>query len=193
MRGCLLPQDLTYGDGGHNWRSIIFSLLVIGFVIAGIVTAIYLLGWVYRDICLRSYLSIFLLSRISATCSLTLPPFGHDIHRAGGNGRGALSSYKVTERRMKVAALNGNRKRHDNYTQWRNCRYVDELLYWSGRRLTLDECLRDDLTPHRLPPTWISHEKFVYQADDGSLSLLNTSNNTVTLLVSNHTLVRIHA
>ncbi|XP_029660600.1 dipeptidyl aminopeptidase-like protein 6 isoform X1 [Formica exsecta] len=105
-----VKEDLTYGEGGHNWRSIIFSLLVIGFVIAGIVTAIYLLG------------------------------------------------------------------------------YVDELLYWSGRRLTLDECLRDDLTPHRLPPTWISHEKFVYQADDGSLTLLDTRNNIVTLLVSNHTL-----
>ncbi|XP_066594146.1 inactive dipeptidyl peptidase 10 isoform X2 [Prorops nasuta] len=103
-------QDLTYGEGGHNWRSIVFSLLVIGFVIAGIVTAIYLLG------------------------------------------------------------------------------YVDELLYWSGRRLTLEECLRGDLTPHRLPPTWISHDKFVYQGDDGSLTLLDTSNNTVTLLVSNHTL-----
>ncbi|KAK1119958.1 hypothetical protein K0M31_012687 [Melipona bicolor] len=106
-------QDLTYGEGGHNWRSIIFSLLVIGFVIAGIVTAIYLLG------------------------------------------------------------------------------YVDELLYWSGRRLTLDECLRDDLTPHRLTPTWIAHDKFVYQADDGSLTLLDTSNNSVALLVSNHTLVLI--
>jgi len=44
VAGCLLPQDLTYAEGGHNWRSIIFSLLVIGFVIAGIVTAIYLLG-----------------------------------------------------------------------------------------------------------------------------------------------------
>ncbi|XP_012223647.1 A-type potassium channel modulatory protein DPP6 isoform X1 [Linepithema humile] len=105
-----VKEDLTYGEGGHNWRSIIFSLLVIGFVIAGIVTAIYLLG------------------------------------------------------------------------------YVDELLYWSGRRLTLDECLRDDLTPHRLPTTWISHEKFVYQADDGSLTLLNTRVNVVTILVSNHTL-----
>ncbi|XP_011055618.1 PREDICTED: inactive dipeptidyl peptidase 10 isoform X1 [Acromyrmex echinatior] len=105
-----VKEDLTYADGGHNWRSIIFSLLVIGFVIAGIVTAIYLLG------------------------------------------------------------------------------YVDELLYWSGRRLTLDECLRDDLTPHRLPPTWITHEKFVYQADDGSLTLLDTRNNVVSLLVSNHTL-----
>lgn len=106
----LSEEDLTYAEGGHNWRSIIFSLLVIGFVIAGIVTAIYLLG------------------------------------------------------------------------------YVDELLYWSGRRLTLDECLRDDLTPHRLTPTWITHDKFVYQADDGSLTLLDTSNNSVSLLVSNHTL-----
>ena len=69
--------------------------------------------------------------------------------------------------------------------------YVDELLYWSGRRLTLEECLHGDLTPHRLPPTWISHDKFVYQADDGSLALLDTSNNSVSLLVSNHTLVRI--
>lgn len=33
-------------DEGHNWRSIIFSLLVISFVIAGIITAIYLLGYV---------------------------------------------------------------------------------------------------------------------------------------------------
>lgn len=70
-------------------------------------------------------------------------------------------------------------------------RYVDELLYWSGRRLTLDECLRDDLTPHRLQPTWITHDKFVYQADDGSLTLLDTSNNSVSLLVSNHTLVSV--
>lgn len=75
---------------------------------------------------------------------------------------------------------------------YKNYRYVDELLYWSGRRLTLDECLRDDLTPHRLPPTWISHEKFVYQADDGSLTLLDTRKNIVSLLVSNHTLVRIY-
>lgn len=38
-------QDLDL-DEGHNWRSIIFSLLVISFVIAGIITAIYLLGLV---------------------------------------------------------------------------------------------------------------------------------------------------
>lgn len=37
-------DELAYGPEGHNWRSIIFSLLVINFVIAGIVTAIYLLG-----------------------------------------------------------------------------------------------------------------------------------------------------
>lgn len=36
-------QEFDY-DETHNWKSIIFSLLVIGFVIAGIVTAIYLLG-----------------------------------------------------------------------------------------------------------------------------------------------------
>lgn len=56
---CLCSQDLTYAEGGHNWRSIIFSLLVIGFVIAGIVTAIYLLGWVSF---LSSSLSLFPLS-----------------------------------------------------------------------------------------------------------------------------------
>lgn len=40
-------QELAYhGDEGHNWWSIIFSLLVIGLIIVGIVTAIYLLGYV---------------------------------------------------------------------------------------------------------------------------------------------------
>ncbi|KAF7996285.1 hypothetical protein HCN44_001917 [Aphidius gifuensis] len=67
-------------------------------------------------------------------------------------------------------------------------RYVDELLYWNGRRLTLEECLRNELSPPRLPPAWISHDKFIYQADDGSLALLDASNNSVSLLVSNHTL-----
>lgn len=68
-------------------------------------------------------------------------------------------------------------------------RYVDELLYWNGRRITLEECLRNELSPPRLPPAWISHDKFIYQADDGSLALLDASNNSVSLLVSNHTLV----
>lgn len=43
----LLIQELAYhGDEGHNWWSIIFSLLVIGLVVFGIVLAIYLVGYV---------------------------------------------------------------------------------------------------------------------------------------------------
>lgn len=102
-------QDL-YDSDGHNWKSIIFSLLVIGFVIAGIVTAIYLLG------------------------------------------------------------------------------YVDELLYWSGRRMILDEYLQNDFTPNRLHPTWVTRTKYVFQSDDGGLAVLDTANDSVTTLVTNHTL-----
>uniref|UniRef100_A0A1A9V2A1 Peptidase S9 prolyl oligopeptidase catalytic domain-containing protein n=1 Tax=Glossina austeni TaxID=7395 RepID=A0A1A9V2A1_GLOAU len=102
-------EDLDL-DEGHNWRSIIFSLLVISFVIAGIITAIYLLG------------------------------------------------------------------------------YVDELLYWSGRRMILDEYLQGDLTPTRLEPSWITTKKYVFQSDDGGLSVLDTTTNTVSTLATNHTL-----
>ncbi|XP_037033924.1 dipeptidyl peptidase 4 isoform X2 [Bradysia coprophila] len=102
-------EDLEYDDT-HNWKSIVLSLLVISFVIAGIVTAIYLLG------------------------------------------------------------------------------YVDELLYWSGRRMLLDEYLQGDLTPNRLPPTWVSRTKFVFQSDDGGLAVLDTANDSVNILVTNHTL-----
>lgn len=59
-----LDSELGVIDDGYNWKSIVLSLFVIGLFIAGIVTAIYLLG------------------------------------------------------------------------------YVDELLYWSGRRMALDEYLR---------------------------------------------------
>ncbi|XP_075212470.1 inactive dipeptidyl peptidase 10 isoform X3 [Lycorma delicatula] len=106
-----MEEDLVYPgqQEGRNWRSIIFSLMVIGFVIAGIVTAIYTLG------------------------------------------------------------------------------YVDELLYWSGRRMTLDEYLQGDLCPDRLPPTWVTHTHFVFQADDGGLSVYDTRYNNITQLVSNHT------
>ncbi|XP_023309950.1 dipeptidyl peptidase 4 isoform X2 [Anoplophora glabripennis] len=98
-------------DEGHNWWSIIFSLLVIGLVISGIVAAIFLVG------------------------------------------------------------------------------YVDELLYWHGQRMQLEEFLQSDITPKRLPSSWISPTHFVFQADDGSLSILDTSKNfTVTILVTNHTL-----
>ncbi|XP_037913635.1 inactive dipeptidyl peptidase 10 isoform X2 [Hermetia illucens] len=102
--------DEFYISEGHNWRSIIFSLLVIGFVVAGIVTAIYLLG------------------------------------------------------------------------------YVDELLYWSGRRMILDEYLQGDLTPQRLQPTWVTKTKYVFQSDDGGLAVLDTATDSVTTLVTNHTL-----
>ncbi|XP_059617511.1 inactive dipeptidyl peptidase 10 isoform X1 [Phlebotomus argentipes] len=103
-------EDLAYTQEGHNWRSIIFSLLVIGFVITGIITAIYLLG------------------------------------------------------------------------------YVDELLYWSGRRMILDEYIQGDLAPNRLTPTWVTRSKFVFQSDDGGLAVLDTANDSVTTLVTNHTL-----
>ncbi|XP_063529706.1 inactive dipeptidyl peptidase 10 isoform X2 [Cydia strobilella] len=102
-------EELYPGDG-HNWKSIIFSLMVISCVIAGIVTAIYLLG------------------------------------------------------------------------------YVDELLYWSGRRMRLEQFLRGDLTGERLPTTWINSHQLVYQADDGGLLALDTFNNTLSILVTNHTL-----
>ncbi|CAG9099852.1 unnamed protein product [Plutella xylostella] len=103
-------DDELYPGDGHNWKSIVFSLMVIGCVIAGIVTAIYLLG------------------------------------------------------------------------------YVDELLYWSGRRMRLEEFLRGDLAASRLPTTWVSPHQLVYQADDGGLLALDTLNNTLTVLVTNHTL-----
>jgi hypothetical protein len=106
-------QDLVLAgaNDSNNWRSIVLSLLVIGFVIVGILTAIYLLG------------------------------------------------------------------------------YVDEMLYWSGRRMKLGEYLQGDLTPRRMPPVWISHTHFIFQTDDGALAYLDTSNDTVSLLVTNHTLV----
>ncbi|KAG5876517.1 hypothetical protein JTB14_000184 [Gonioctena quinquepunctata] len=100
-----------HDDEGHNWWSIIFSLLVIGLVISGIVAAILIVG------------------------------------------------------------------------------YVDELLYWTGSRMQLEELLEGDLTPKRLPSSWISSTHFVFQADDGSLSILDTSKNfSVSILVTNNTL-----
>ncbi|XP_017769373.1 PREDICTED: inactive dipeptidyl peptidase 10, partial [Nicrophorus vespilloides] len=44
------------------------------------------------------------------------------------------------------------------------------------------------LSPGRLPPAWISSTHFVFQADDGGLAVLDTSNFTISLLVTNHTL-----
>lgn len=106
-------QDL-FASEGHNWKSIVFSLLVIGFVISGIITAIYFLG------------------------------------------------------------------------------YVDELLYWSGKRMKLDEFLQQDIIPHRLPCSWANSKQFVFQSDDGGLAVLDTATNSVSALVSNHTLRQIN-
>ena len=66
--------------------------------------------------------------------------------------------------------------------------YVDELLYWSGRRMILDEYLQGDLTPSRLQPSWVTTKKYVFQSDDGALSVLDTATNTVSTLATNHTL-----
>lgn len=57
--------------------------------------------------------------------------------------------------------------------------------------MLLDEYLQGDLTPNRLPPTWVSRTQFVFQADDGGLAVLDAANNSVTPLVTNHTLVNI--
>ncbi|XP_054285172.1 inactive dipeptidyl peptidase 10 isoform X2 [Macrosteles quadrilineatus] len=105
-------QDLVYpgASEGRNWWSVVLSLLVIGLVIAGILTAIHTLG------------------------------------------------------------------------------YVDELLYWSGRRMTLDEYLQGELCPSRLPPAWVSHRHFVFQGDDGGLRVYDARTDIVSTLVSNHTL-----
>ncbi|ENN82879.1 hypothetical protein YQE_00753, partial [Dendroctonus ponderosae] len=108
----LWPELALHDDEGHNWWSIIFSLLVIGLVISGIIAAIFLVG------------------------------------------------------------------------------YVDELLYWHGERMKLEQYLQGELTPKRLPSSWISSSHFVFQADDGSLAILDTDKNfTVSVLVTNHTLV----
>ncbi|GBP23132.1 hypothetical protein EVAR_13153_1 [Eumeta japonica] len=124
-----MTRDLYPGDG-HNWRSIIFSLMVISFVIAGIVTAIYLLG--------------------------------------------GIQAYYFATNSWKAISFH---------------RYVDELLYWSGRRMRLEEFLRGELTAERLPTTWVGTHQLVYQADDGGLLAFDTINNTLSVLVTNHTLV----
>lgn len=67
-------------------------------------------------------------------------------------------------------------------------RYVDELLYWSGRRMILDEYLQGELTPTRLKPSWVTTKKYVFQSDDGGLSILDTSLNSINILVTNHTI-----
>lgn len=66
-------------------------------------------------------------------------------------------------------------------------RYVDELLYWSGRRMILDEYLQGELNPNRLKPAWVTTSQYVFQSDDGGLVVWDTTANSLTTLVSNHT------
>lgn len=55
--------------------------------------------------------------------------------------------------------------------------------------MKLDEYLQGDFSPERLPSVWVTNKKFVYQSDDGGLAILDTANDTVTTLVTNHTMV----
>lgn len=55
--------------------------------------------------------------------------------------------------------------------------------------MTFDEYLQDEFTPKRLPSSWVTNTKFVFQSDDGSLAILDTANDSVTTLVTNHTMV----
>jgi inactive dipeptidyl peptidase 10 len=66
---------------------------------------------------------------------------------------------------------------------------VDELLYWSGKRMKFDDYLQGEFVPKRLQASWVTKTKFVFQSDDGSLAILDTANDSVTTLVTNHTLV----
>ena len=56
--------------------------------------------------------------------------------------------------------------------------------------MILDEYLQGDLTPSRLRPTWVTGSHFVFQSDDGGLAVLDTANDSISSLVTNHTLVR---
>lgn len=56
--------------------------------------------------------------------------------------------------------------------------------------MKLDEYLQGGLTPRRLRSSWVTNESFVFQSDDGSLAIWDTANDTVTTLVTNHTMVR---
>lgn len=62
---------------------------------------------------------------------------------------------------------------------WENC----VLLEW------VYGVFQGELSPRRLPSSWISSTHFVFQSDDGGLAVLDTRNFTVSLLVTNHTLV----
>uniref|UniRef100_A0A8D8RBP9 Inactive dipeptidyl peptidase 10 n=1 Tax=Cacopsylla melanoneura TaxID=428564 RepID=A0A8D8RBP9_9HEMI len=66
--------------------------------------------------------------------------------------------------------------------------YVDELLEFDGRRMHLDEFLRGEMVPEKLVPSWVTASQLVFQGDDGNLYVLNGGNDTLAVLVTNHTL-----
>lgn len=55
--------------------------------------------------------------------------------------------------------------------------------------MKLDDFLQKEIIPQRLPSMWINSKKFVFQSDDGGLAVLDTATNTVSTLVTNHTIV----
>lgn len=68
--------------------------------------------------------------------------------------------------------------------------FVDELLYWSGTRLRLEQILgTTSVFPSRLPATWVSDRAFVFQNDDGDLSSYDPASDSVATLIANCTLV----
>lgn len=70
--------------------------------------------------------------------------------------------------------------------------FVDELLYWSGTRLRLEDVLNtSSVFASRLPATWVSERALVFQNDDGDLCAYNATTNAVATLIANYTLVSI--
>lgn len=55
--------------------------------------------------------------------------------------------------------------------------------------MRFDEFLQGDVVPHRLPSSWVTNTKFVFQNDEGGLAIFDTANDSVTSLVTNHTMV----
>lgn len=55
--------------------------------------------------------------------------------------------------------------------------------------MRFDEFLQGDVAPHRLPSSWVTNTKFVFQNDEGGLAIFDTANDSVSLLVTNHTMV----
>lgn len=53
--------------------------------------------------------------------------------------------------------------------------------------MILDEYLQGELNPNRLKPAWVTTSQYVFQSDDGELVVWDTTANSLTTLVTNHT------